>query len=410
MEYIAMLSLQCYVDSLHCHGFPATRRQKVYILELAKALALQGRRVDIYSCSFEAKPRVEPLCEGVRVIYIPCCLNGPNHEEKLSTSLDKMADNMLFFLREHMLSYDIYHSHCRDAGYVAMQLTDKLGCWFVHNSCFWETGDKEQYDEIPLEREESLYFEELFKKEELVIQASRGIILTSPEEKETYRRLSNHRSENVLMIPPGIDVKTYRPLLESEKEMETGLPGNYIFSTAALEHHKRFDILLEGFALISNKYPALFLVIGGSFQNSTLAESDIKKELLDLARSYRVSDRIIFSGYMPEEMMPSVYRGAQLFVLLSHLKSCGMRALEAMACGTPVVAASQEGAGCFSENDIEFPVVVQRNKEELPLTMDRVLEDEAFREELKENGLRKVYEAFSWKAIAQKHLDFYKSL
>ena len=410
MKYIAMFSLQGCMDSFHNHGYNYTMGQKVYILELAKALALHGHQVDIYSCTFEATQKAESVCEGVKVIHIPCNLNDINHEEKHSTVLDEMVEKMIIFLREHMLSYDIYHSHCWDAGYVAMQLTEKLGCWFVHTPCFWEARKKGQLDDIPLGKEESLCFEERIEQEKIVIQASRGIILTSPEEREMYRRLSNHRSENVLMIPPGIDVMTYRPLQENEKERETGLPANYILSSAAIDHQKGFDVLLEAFALIANKYPDLFLVIGGGLQKSALAETEIKKELLELARGYRVSDRVIFSGYIPEEMMPSVYRGAHLFVLLSHFEYCEMKALEAMACGTPVVAALQNGGSSLSEYGIELQVLDLRDEEELPLTMDRIMEDEAFREELKESGLRKVYEAFSWEAIAQKHIDFYQSL
>ena len=87
-----------------------------------------------------------------------------------------------------------------------------------------------------------------------------------------------------------------------------------------------------------------------------------------------------------------------------------MTAIEAMACGTPVVVTSLGGIKTFLTDAEDALIVNPKEREELSLAMDRILESEQVHNRLIERGLKTVYDKFTWDAIAGQHMDFFESL
>lgn len=410
MKRIAMLSTHGYFDPQPRLGATDTGGQVVYVLELAKALARQGGyKVDIFTRNFEGRLPEEPVNEDVRVVRIPAGSDEFIRKEELLPVLDELVDNMVNYIKDNNYVYEIIHSHYWDAGYVAMKVAERLGHWFVHTSHSIGAWKRDRFKDVP-GAEEMFRFEERIEQEEIIFSKARGITATSQAEFDNYKYYYDYESEDMVIIPPGVDVNTYRPLKEGESEPDTGLPENYILALARIDHNKGFDLLVHSFALLARKYPDLFLVIGGGSKNPKQPEIDLKNELVDIAKSYNLEDRVLLPGYVADELMAPYYRNAKVFILSSRFEPFGMTVIEAMACGTPVVATSLGGIRHFLTHNEDSMIVNPKNREELSVAIDKILENESVSQKLIDKGLKTVYEKFTWDSIAQQHLDFFKNL
>ncbi|NLI70903.1 MAG: glycosyltransferase family 1 protein [Firmicutes bacterium] len=410
MKRIAMLSTHGYFDPRPILGATDTGGQVVYVLELAKALARRWKyKVDIFTRNFEGRLPEEDVNEDVRVVRIAAGSDEFIRKEELLPVLDELAENMARYIDQKGFKYDIYHSHYWDAGYVAMKVAEMKGQWFVHTSHSLGAWKQERFRDVP-GAEELFRFEERIAQERVIFSKARGITVTSEAERENYRRLYDFVSEDMVTIPPGVDVEVYRPLKEGEEDRPTGLPGKYILALARIDHNKGFDLLIHSFALLARKYPDLHLVIGGGSKDPKQPEIDLKNELREIARGYELEDRVLMPGYVPDELMAPYYRGAEVFVLSSRFEPFGMTAIEAMACGTPVVVTSLGGIRTFLTDSRDAMIVNPKEREKLALAMDRILENTQVSSTLVEQGLKTVYDRFTWEAIAGQHLDFFESL
>ena len=266
MKRIAMFSVHGYFDPVPRLGATDTGGQVVYVIDLAKAIAGTGVKVDIYTRQFEGGLREEPINDDVRVIRLPC---GPDEfirKEELFKYWDEFIDNLDGYMKENNLTYDVFHSHYWDAGYVAMKITEKLGGWFVHTSHSLGAWKRELFKDVE-GAEEMFRFEERVEQENIIFRAARGLTVTNQAGKDNYKRLYDFEAENMVMLPPGVDINLYYPLKDGEKDVETGLPEKYILALARIDHNKGFDLLIDAFATIAQKHPDFSLVIGGGSKN-----------------------------------------------------------------------------------------------------------------------------------------------
>ncbi len=410
MKRVAMLSVHGYFDPKPLLGATDTGGQVVYVLELAKALARrEGYKVDIFTRNFEGRLPEEAVNEDVRVVRIPAGSDEFIPKEELLPVLDELVDNMERYIVKNGLEYDIFHSHYWDAGYVAMKIAARFNHWFVHTSHSLGAWKKERFKDVS-GAEEMFHFEERIAREKVIFQHARGITATSQAEYDNYKHYYDFENENMVIIPPGVDIEVFHPLQEGENEPETGLPENYILALARIDHNKGFDLLVHSFALLAPENPDLCLVIGGGSKNPKQPEIDLKKELMEIATSYNLQDRVLLPGYVPDELMAPYYRNARVFVLSSRFEPFGMTVIEAMACGTPVVVTSLGGIRHFLNHDKDAMTVNPKNTEEMSLAIDKILKNNSLRKNLIENGLKTVYEKFTWDAIAAQHIDFFNRL
>ncbi len=410
MKRIAMLSVHGYFDPKPVLGATDTGGQVVYVLELAKALARRnGCKVDIFTRNFGGRLPEEPVNSDVRVIRIPAGSDEFIPKEELLPVLDDLTANMEKYIVKNALKYDIFHSHYWDAGYVAMKISERFNYWFVHTSHSLGAWKKERFKDVP-GAEEMFRFEERIAREKVIFKNARGITATSQAEYDNYKHFYDFESENMVIIPPGVDVEVFHPLKKGENELETGLPENYILALARIDHNKGFDLLVHSFALLAPEYPDLYLLIGGGSKNPKQPEIDLKNELLEIAKSYNLQERVLLPGYVPDELMAPYYRNARVFILSSRFEPFGMTVIEAMACGTPAVVTSLGGIRYFLTHEKDAMLVNPKNREEMSSAIDKILKFDSVEKELIENGLKTVYDTFTWDAIAGQHIDFFNRL
>ncbi|UCH85569.1 MAG: glycosyltransferase [Candidatus Latescibacterota bacterium] len=406
LKRICMLSVHGYFDPVPVLGATDTGGQVTYVIELSKALAELGIKVDIYTRRFGGRSEVDAVNDDVRVIRIPCGSDEFIRKEDLFPHLDEFVNNMEAYIRKNELTYDLFHSHYWDAGYSGMNLAERFGLPFIYTAHSLGAWKKEQMGGDPEEMEKLFKFTERIHWENIIFRKATAQTVTTLDGKETYKRLYDFESDDLVIIPPGVDVRRFRP---TPTEFSSGIetPESYIFALSRIDSNKGIDYLIKAFALVRKKSNAVLLIGGGS-KNPKEHEIDVKNNLLQLVDSLDLRDRVTFTGYVRDEDLDTYYRNARVFVLPSKYEPFGMTVLEAMACNTPVVATGYGGLRHVLTDRRDSLLVDPSNTEELASAIIEVLTDEMLAAKLSEVGLRLIERRFSWQSIARQTVSFYE--
>ncbi|MBD3379762.1 MAG: glycosyltransferase [Candidatus Omnitrophica bacterium] len=405
---IAMLTLHGYVDAKPVLGKTDTGGQVVYVLELSKALARKGIKVDIYTRRFQKRKTEEKVAPNVRIIRIPCGGDRFINKERLLPHLGRFADNMLKYMEKEGLEYDIFHSHYWDAGYTAMKVTEKLGHFFIHTFHSLGAWKKEHMGGDPKKAEKLYRFRERIKNEKLIFAKASSFVMTSSAMVTSSRKYYGYRKKNNVVIPAGVNASFYRPLKKGEKDRKIDVPRNYAFWVGRFDTNKGLDYLLRGFAAALPKTRDLFLVIGGGSKNPKPREETLRKELDRIIKKYELSNRVFFVRHIKDALMPSYYRQAEFFVLPSKFEPFGMTAAEAMACGCPVIVSKRAGIKKYLTSGKNCLSVNCSNKADLGWAFKVLDRNSTFRKKIAKNGLKLAKKKFSWESIADQSMEHYE--
>lgn len=199
--------------------------------------------------------------------------------------------------------------------------------------------------------------------------------------------------------------EVFQPV-EDEARLEAirrkyGVEPGFLFYIGGLDWRKNLPRLLRAFSTLSQK-PQL-AVAGRALSQRW----DSFPDLLGLAGTLGIQDRVVFLGQVPEEDKPPLYSSCQAFVFPSLYEGFGLTPLEAMACGAPVVCSR---AGSLPEVVGEAALLFGPTDElELARALERVLRDSDLRQEMRRRGLAQARH-FSWRRTAEETLEVYRQL
>ncbi len=406
-----MLSTHGYFDPVPQLGQTDTGGQVVYVLELAKALTRHGIKVDIYTRWFDrSKAQIDPVpgCANARVIRIPA---GPWQfiaKEEIYEVLPELAANAVAFIRDNGLDYDLFHGHYVDAGIVALDVARALGrpaFFTAHSLGAWK---REQMGGNPEEMDRKYHFSHRITEELRVFRSVKAQTVTTAVQMEKLEQLYGFTSDNITIIPPGVDVHTFRPIYPGEVKVDTGLPEKYIFCLSRIDANKGHDLLLHAFDIVRRAVPDIHLVIGGGSLNPEQREKDVLSGMKAIIANQGMVNRVHLTGYIPDELLVPYYRQAQFFVMPSLFEPFGMTVQEAMSCGKAVVASRLGGIREVISSGENGLLVDPSNEVEFADAMITLLGNDSLRTSIGEKGRRTICESYSWEAIAERHLDFYR--
>lgn len=182
--------------------------------------------------------------------------------------------------------------------------------------------------------------------------------------------------------------------------------SRYILYVGGIAPHKNLQVLVEAFSELmrESKYDDLRLVMVGDYENDVfLIDEKLKGGMNDST----LKERVIYTGYVSDADLNSLYNGALVFVLPSFCEGFGLPALEAMSCGTVVIGSSTTSipevvgdAGLFFD---------PYSKMELVSNLRRVIDDEDLRRDLARRSLERAA-TFSWQRSAQETLQVFREL
>ncbi len=349
---IAMISYHtCPLATL---GGKDTGGMNVYVREVTRKLGQMGVHVDVFTRSQdEHVPHVlHDLGYGNRVVHVPAGPEVPLPKQELSAHLPQFVDGILEFTRSKNIEYDLIHSHYWLSGLAALDLRETWNIPIVH--MFHTLGlMKNRVAQSPDEMEG----EYRIQGERKVISAVDRIIAATPAELSQLEFLYRADPRRIVVIPPGVDLCRFYPIPADEAKEFIGVPpcNRMLLFVGRIEPLKGLEVLFDAITQLRQKglddqYSFCLSVIGGDPDVSPEAMSAEMARLQAMREERGLKGLVTFLGKRDQDTLPYYYSAAEVVVVPSYYESFGMVALEAMACGTPVVA-SQVGGLAYLVQD-----------------------------------------------------------
>jgi D-inositol-3-phosphate glycosyltransferase len=409
---IAMLSVHtCPLAAL---GGKETGGMNVYVREISRELGDRGYLVDIFTRS--QKHAVEcvdgvTLGPNVRVVQIAAGPEQPCSKQCVWDNLPQFVEGVRAFARGNGLRYDLLHSHYWLSAWVAREMLADWPVPIVHmfhtlghmkNLMAPSTAQREIAARIPVETE--------------IMQFADVIVAATPRDKEQMVELYGADPAKIAVIPCGVDLDLFQPLPCREAKGELGVPAEacLILFVGRIEPIKGVDTLMRALAHIMHKEPErrgqiMLCVIGGDVSDSPDRWDAELKRLHSLRQELDIADVVIFAGAQEQQKLPCYYSAADVVVVPSHYESFGMVALEAMACGKPVVASDVGGLSFIVKNG-ETGYLVPYNDPLALAEKIHFLLDEPARRELMGIAAERAAQRYSWQIIADEIAGLYSRL
>jgi glycosyltransferase involved in cell wall biosynthesis len=232
------------------------------------------------------------------------------------------------------------------------------------------------------------------------VRNAAAVVTLTEHAREEIIRAYNVPAQRVHIVAPGIGGE-FQPepdaFLIAQLRARYGLRENYLLYLGATNGRKNIPALVEAFARLRAEFPQLTLVLAGPRQLDDAATTQA-------IRAHAVENTVTRLGHIPQSDLPLLYAGARAFVYASKWEGFGIPPVEAMACGTPVVAAPNPpmpqvlgDAACWANND---------SPAALAMAIRRVLNDDALTQTLRDKGIARA-RMFTWEGAAQALLQIY---
>ena len=398
---IAMLSVHtCPLATL---GGKETGGMNVYVRDLSRELARRGHHVDVYTRSQDSGiSRVDEsgLGWGARVIHVPAGPEHPYDKHLVYDHLPEFVEGVLAQGASDGLRYDVLHSHYWLSGAAAEVLRERWGGTPVLHMFHTLGAMKNAVAQRPEERETSHRIaveRQLVRSADLVIAATRA-------EEEQLARLYGADLSRVRVISPGVDTERFHPIPPSHAKEQIGLcpERRTILFVGRIEALKGVDNLLRAVARVVEKRPDLraglcLPIVGGD--PDRVREDDEMTRLQELREELGIGDVVTFLGAKDQNLLQYYYAAAEVVVMPSDYESFGMVALEAMACGTPVIASDVGGLAFLVKDGRTGYRVPARDVLALADRITRLLTDEGLRRRIGHSAACWA-ESYAWPRIA----------
>jgi D-inositol-3-phosphate glycosyltransferase len=386
----------------------------VYVQMLTRRLGRLGIHVDVYTRSQdEHVPHVlHDLGYGNRIVHVPSGPEIPLPKPELAEHIPKFVGGILAFAEKKNIQYDLIHSHYWMSGIAALALKS---VWEVPVINMYHTlGLMKQRIARSKEEAEGIY--RVNGERKVLLEADR-IVASTQAELAQLQWLYQADPSKVTIIPPGVDTSHFYPIPKDEAKDYIGIPleNRMMLFVGRIEPLKGIDTLIKSIAIIRKKgipdrHCCLCLsIIGGDPNAESGNLSEEMSRLQALCEEHGLVDLITFLGIRGQETLPYYYSAAEAVIMPSHYESFGMVALEAMACGTPVVASEVGGLAFLvqdGETGFHFPV---EDPEALSEKLILLIENEEIRNEMSKKGAD-VAKDYGWEKIASRIEILYKEV
>jgi D-inositol-3-phosphate glycosyltransferase len=400
---VAMISV--HTSPLEQPGTGDTGALKIYVGETAKELAARGVEGDIFTRRTTGDtPVAVELAPGVMVRHVPPGpYEGLAKEDRPGQLCAFSAGIMQAGLSVPEDHYDLVHSHYWLSGQVGWLAADRWRVALVHTmhtlarvkNLHLAEGDRPE----PRGREIG---------EVQVVEAADRLIANTDDEARELVELYAAPPAKVSVVPPGVDLSTFTPGDRLAARRELGLPvdGQLLLFVGRIQPLKAPDVLLRVAGELLRRDPArrehLTVAVLGGPSGSGLTRPH---ELEELSRTLGIDDVVRFVRPVGRPVLAQWYRAADLVLVPSYSESFGLVAIEAQACGTPVVAAHVGGLPTAVGD--AGGLVDGHGIPDWTDAVESLLRDDARRLELGEAAVRHAAQ-FGWAATTDRLLEVYR--
>jgi D-inositol-3-phosphate glycosyltransferase len=400
---IAVLSV--HTSPLEQPGTGDAGGMNVYVVETSKRLAERGVQVEVFTraTSSDLPPIVE-LAPGVTVRHVTAGPFEGLSKEDLPAQLCALTSGVLRTEAQHEPGwYDVVHSHYWLSGQVGWLASERWGAPLVHTAhtlakvknLALADGDSPE----PLRR---------VVGEEQVIAAADRLVANTTDEARQLVELYGADADRVVTVAPGVDLEHFRPGEASAARTRLGIPPDAVvlLFVGRLQPLKAPDVLLRSAARMLEQDPSLrdrlvVAVVGGA-SGSGLAEPEL---LQRLAGSLGIADITRFEPPSAgKDRLRDWYRAASVVAVPSHNESFGLVALEAQACGTPVVATDIGGLRTAVRDGVSGLLIPGHDPDQWASALTKAVE---MRRVLRAGAITHAAQ-FSWSSTADGLLATYR--
>jgi len=363
-----------------------------HCLGLSKALTRHGHNVHVITLEFPGAPLFEDV-EGVKVHRVLIELGHPNFITWTLIFNHFMEKKVATLGRE--VNFDVIHVHdwlTAMAGIASKHFINKPLIATVHSTEIGRSQGLHNPDSFLIDGIEWW----------MTYEAKQVIVCSNSVKSE----LENHfhlPPEKVTVIPNGVDIFNFDLNVNREDvKRRYGIRPDerIILFVGRLVPQKGVDTLIRAVPHIIKQHRDVRILISGDGWS--------KGYLEELARSSGFREYIKFLGFIPDSELAKLMASADVLVIPSIYEPFGIVALEGMAAGVPVVATNVGGLAEIIEHDRTGVLVYPGNPESIAWGVNRVLSDRKYSNWLVQNARRKVQEAYSWDAIAERTLRIYE--
>lgn len=413
---IAMLSVHtCPLATL---GGKETGGMNVYVRDLSRELGRRGYRVDVYTRSQNPDvPRIsKDLGPGGRVIHVPAGPERPYDKHLVYDHLAKFVDGVLAQAEADDVEYQVLHSHYWLSGEVARRLRHRWDVPIVHMAHTLGKMKNLVAETRPEDRET----ERRVAVETEIAGFADALIASTPAEENQLAELYDADRSKIHVISPGVDIDRFHPIPAAHAKEHIAVCADraMILFVGRIEPLKGIDNLLRAIARVVDRLPELrgstesreglcVPIIGGGADR--VHEDEEMVRLQSLRRSLGIDDVVTFLGSKNQDTLQYYYSAAEMVVMPSDYESFGMVALEAMACGTPVIASDVGGLAFLVKDGRTGYRVPAGDVEALADRITHLLTDELSRRRIGQRASCWA-ESYAWPNVADRIEDVYQEV
>ena len=391
-------------------GGKDTGGMNVYVRELTRHLGPVGIKVDVFTRSQDEHiPHVlHDLGYGNRVVHVRAGPETPVQKQELLSFVPEFVAGIEEFTMSKGVTYDLIHSHYWLSGLAADTLKARWGVPVIQ--MFHTLGLMKQRVARSADESEGDY---RLKGEQAVLAHADRIVAATPAELAQLQWLYQADPKKIVVIPPGVDLSHFYPIPVEEAKEFIGVPPceRTLLFVGRIEPLKGIDTLIEAIVLLKDqgefeRYPFCLAVIGGEPEINQDSMSAEMARLQELRAKFGLTNLITFLGKRDQDTLPYYYSAAEAVVVPSQYESFGMVALEAMACGTPVVASQVGGLAFLVQDGVTGYTVPTSDPQALADRLLSLIRDPDLRDRMGKQAAEFAKD-YSWQTIAERILNLY---
>ncbi|MGG6297389.1 glycosyltransferase [Leptolyngbya sp. AN02str] len=382
--------------------------RNIYVRRIAEALCKLGWQVDIFTRkNHPDQPKIvehSPYCRTIRLKA------GPEALIPRDQRFEIMPEFLEEFLKVHSKEhYPLVHTSYWTSGWVGMQLKQHHNLQHVHT--YHSLGILK----YPMANRTSAIAQTRIDVERQILEAADCIVATSPQEQEALQMMGSPKGI-FEVIPGGADVDVFRAMPQVDARLKLGfdLSEHLVLYVGRFDPRKGLKTLVESVARLIQQpgaaltKPVRLVIVGG--EDPAQESHEERQYIGNLVEELGLSDRVLFVGQVGHDVLPLYYTAADVCAVPSHFEPFGLVALEAMSCGTPVVASDVGGLKFTIVPEETGLLVPPDDVDALANAIERVLTDQVWAQKLKRQASARVQQNFSWTGVAARLSDLYRRL
>lgn len=374
--------------------------QNIYVAHVARALARQGHRVDVFTRMDNPNLPLEmEWGEGVSIVHVPA---GPAREickEELLPHMDAFSAFMHGYFSGRDEPYRLIHANFFMSAHASLPVAQRYGIPLAVT--FHALGRVRRRHQAAADR----FPDTRFAIEDHIVRHADCVIAECPEDRRDLMELYRADPARIRMVPCGYDPEEMWPMDKRAARRGLGWEENgfRILQLGRMVPRKGVDNVIQGLALLRSQYgvDARLCVVGGESQFPSPIDTPELGRLMRVAQEAGVLDFVEFTGRRRRDQLARYYSACDVFVTTPWYEPFGITPVEAMACGRPVVGSDTGGIRHTVVDGVTGLRVPPRHPQALAAALARIALEPGLGEAMGREGMKRAARCFTWAGVGR---------